>query len=322
MSLDLEPDDAQQALARAVEAFCREVGAEALARRPDGVLPRDAWRALGALGVLACATPEGDGGACEIVAALESLGRACFPGPLAASFFATQLLPAPERLRVASGEALVAVGAPPLVPWAAAADVFVETDGARAWLARARGPVAPVATLGAEPWGRVDLERGPELGPCAHAFALADLALAAYLAAAGQRLVDAASEHARTRRQFGRPIGDFQAVAHPLADCAMRLGAARDLARRAAAGFDAADVRAAAGFDAADVRVEELAAAAHLSARGAALEAASTSHQVFGALGVTLEGPAFLASRRIRQLASLPPGAARAREAVLAPLGL
>jgi alkylation response protein AidB-like acyl-CoA dehydrogenase len=311
VSLDLELDDAQQALAGAVEAFCREVGAEALARRADGVLARDAWRGLGALGVLACATPEGDGGACEIVAALEPLGRACFPGPLVSTFFATQLLPAPVRLRVASGEALVAVGAPPLVPWAAAADVFVETDGVHAWLGRPRGAVAPVATLGAEPWGRVELERAAELGSCSRALALADLALGAYLAGAGQRLVDAASEHARTRRQFGRPIGDFQAVAHPLADCAMRLGAARDLARRAAAAFDAAGARTG-----------ELAAAAHLSARGAALEAASTSHQVFGALGVTAEGPAFFASRRIRQLASLPPGVARAREAVLAPLGL
>ena len=311
MSLDLELDDAQQALAGAVEAFCREVGAEALARRSDAILPREVWRGLGALGVLACATPEGDGGACELVAALESLGRACFPGPLAATFFATQLLPAPERLRVASGEALVAVGAPPLVPWAAAADVFVETDGMRAWLARPRGPVVPVATLGAEPWGRVDLERGPELVPCARALALSDLALGAYLAAAGQRLVDAASEHARARRQFGRPIGDFQAVAHPLADCAMRLAAARDLARWAACCFDTGDARG-----------PELAAAARLSARTASLEAASTSHQVFGALGVTVEGPAFFASRRIRQLASLPPGSERAREAVLAPLGL
>ena len=310
MSLDLELDDVQQTLAGAVEAFCREVDAEALARRSEGV-PRDAWRGLGALGVLACATPEGDGGAREIVAALEPLGRACFPGPLASTYFATQLLPAPERLRVASGQALVAVGAPPLLPWAAVADLFVETDGESAWLARPRGDVVPVATLGAEPWGRVELERAAALGPCTRALALADLALGAYLAALGRRLVDAASEHARTRRQFGRPIGDFQAVSHPLADCVMRLGAARDLARRAAAAFDAEDARAT-----------ELAAAAHLSARAAALDAASTGHQVFGALGVTLEGPAFPASRRIRQLASLPPGPARARECVLAPLGL
>jgi hypothetical protein len=40
-------------------------------------------------------------------------------------------------------------------------------------------------------------------------------------------------------------------------------------------------------------------------------------HQVFGAIGITLEGPAFHVSRRIRQLAAWP-GEAAAREVVLA----
>ncbi len=311
MSVDLELDDAQQALAQAVEAFCRDVDAEALARRSDGVLPRPVWRGLAELGVLACATPEGDGGACEIAAALEVLGRACFPGPLAASFLATQVLPAAERRAVASGEALVSVGVPPLLPWAPVADLFLELDGARAWLARPRVAILAVETLGAEPWGRVELVREADLGDCGRALALADLALAAYLAGAGQRLLDAASEHARSRRQFGRPVGDFQAVAHPLADCAIRLAAAALLARCAASAFDAGDAR-----------VASLAAAARLSAGRAALEAASVAHQVFGALGVTVEGPAFFVSRRVRQLVALPPGEGHAREGVLQPLGL
>jgi hypothetical protein len=41
-----------------------------------------------------------------------------------------------------------------------------------------------------------------------------------------------------------------------------------------------------------------------------------TGHQVFGAVGITVEGPAFHVSRRIRQMASRP-AAAAAREAVL-----
>ena len=48
------------------------------------------WRELAALGVLALATPEGDGGALELVAALEALGDGVFPGPLPATFFATR----------------------------------------------------------------------------------------------------------------------------------------------------------------------------------------------------------------------------------------
>ena len=140
---------------------------------------------------------------------------------------------------------------------------------------------------------------------------VSDVARAAYLAAAGQRLVDAAAAHARNRVQFGRPIGDFQAVAHPLADCASRLLAARTLARVAAFWIDCGS---------GDSGVQ--AATARLSAGSAALESAHVAHQVFGAVGITLEGPAFAASRCIRQLVSLPPGEAFARASVLTNLGL
>ncbi|WP_215542080.1 acyl-CoA dehydrogenase family protein [Amycolatopsis sp. CA-230715] len=40
-------------------------------------------------------------------------------------------------------------------------------------------------------------------------------------------------DHARTRRQFGRPIGEFQAVSHRIADMRARLEAARLLVHRA-----------------------------------------------------------------------------------------
>ena len=51
-------------------------------------------------------------------------------------------------------------------------------------------------------------------------------------------------------------------------------------------------------------------------------DAVHVGHQVFGAVGITLEGPAFPLSRRIRQLASSPPGADTARSVLLADLGL
>ena len=54
-----------------------------------------------------------------------------------------------------------------------------------------------------------------------------------------------------------------------------------------------------------------------VSAFSSALDAVHVCHQVFGAIGITLEGPAFHVSRRIRQLASSP-GDAVAREVVLA----
>ena len=309
--LDLGFDDAQQAIADAVASFCRDRCSEAVVRAAANEFSLALWRDLAALGVLATATPEGDGGAVEIVAAMESLGRAVFPGPLAESFFAMQLLPAAERARVAVGEAIVSVGSPPLMPWAPIAGVFVEVDGDAAWLGEPRGAIEAVATLGGEAWGRTTLVRRMALGAPARAHALGNLALAAYLAAAGRRLVDAAAEHARARRQFGRAIASFQAVAHPLADCVIALDAAATLARVAAWEWDAEAVS-----------VSMRSAAARLSASRAAERAAHAAHQVFGALGVMRDGPAFFASRRILQLVALPPGPSPARATLLASLGL
>ena len=311
MSLDLAWDDTQQAIADAVASFCAERCPEETVRACAGSFPRALWSELAALDVLALATPEGDGGARELVAALESLGAAVFPGPLAASFLATQVLGAEERARVARGEWVVALGVPPLLPFAPVADCFLALSGGALHRATPRGDVEPLDTLGGEPWGRVALELGEVLPADDRAWALHDLALAAYAAAAGAALVRATAEHARVRTQFGRAIGDFQAVAHPLADAHVRTGGAATLARLAAHAWDAgsADLRARA-------------AAARLSATRAALEAAHTGHQLFGALGISVEGPVFHVSRRIRQLASQPPGPDVAREALLARHGL
>ena len=295
----------------ALEQFCADRCTPEVVKQSAGRFPDALWRELAALGVLALATPEGDGGALELVAALESLGRAVFPGPLASTALACQLLPEADRKSVVAGEVVVAVGSPPLLPWAPAAHIFVELDETRAWKCRARGSVTAVDTLGGEPWGRVALEREVELGDAALALSLYDIAQAAYLAAAGVGLLAAAAEHARTRTQFGRAIGEFQAVAHPLADCHLRLAAAETLARRAAFAFDRDDAEASV-----------LAAGARLSASAAARDTAFTCHQVFGALGITLEGPVFHVSRRIQQSVAQPPGTKRPHQQVLAAYGL
>jgi len=49
-----------------------------------------------------------------------------------------------------------------------------------------------------------------------------------------QTVVDLALQHARERKQFGRPIGTFQAIAHMLADMQTEVEAARTLVWRAA----------------------------------------------------------------------------------------
>lgn len=54
-----------------------------------------------------------------------------------------------------------------------------------------------------------------------------------------QRIVDYASDYARERVQFGRPIASYQAVAHKLVDMQIMTDAARGLVRRGAALLDA-----------------------------------------------------------------------------------
>lgn len=309
MSVDLGFDDAQHAIAEALSQFCAERYTEE-SQHGEADFPRELWRELGELGVLALGTAEGEGGACEAVAALEALGAALFPGPLAASLLAAQALPEALRARVCSGEALVSLGEPPLLPFAAQADLHLAVVGGK--LLRVEpSSIEPVATLGGEPWGRVEFGGGQALDAAPRAWALHDLALAAYGAAAGLALVEATAEHAKSRVQFGKPIGEFQAVAHPLADARIRLDAAAALARVAAHAWDT---------DAPDLR--ERAAAARLSAARAGVEAAHTGHQLFGALGITVEGPVFRFSRRLRQLASGAPAEAEARAALLAQRGL
>ncbi len=366
MSVDLAWDDGQQAIVDALGQFCRDRCSDEVTRAPSHAFPIDLWRDLAELGVLATGTPEGDGGPAEIAAAMAALGRAVFPGPLVASFFATQVLPEKERCAVAAGQAIVSAGVPPLMPWAPHATLFIEFEAPevprqpaeadeshardpqavnpldpldrldpsdalhdgreppalRAWLARRadRGAVALESTLGGEPWGRLKLVRERELEGVARAHHLSEMALAAYLASAGQRLVEDAAAHAKARTQFGRAIGEFQAVAHPLADCHMRLSASSTLARAAACQLE--QLEQLEQPDAGGSRAAALCGAARLSASAAAVSAVQVCHQVFGAIGITLEGPVFHVSRRILQLACLPPGSAPARRAVLDYFGL
>lgn len=102
------------------------------------------------------------------------------------------------------------------------------------------------------------------------------LAAAAQLLGAGSGLLDAATEYAKQRKQFGRPIGEFQAVKQKLADVLIALDLAEPLLHRAAL--------TAGGPDRArDVSAALVACgnAAHLAAR--------TGLQVHGAIGYTAE---------------------------------
>jgi alkylation response protein AidB-like acyl-CoA dehydrogenase len=58
--------------------------------------------------------------------------------------------------------------------------------------------------------------------------------MAAEAVGVAQRALDLGVEHARTRTQFGKPIGTYQAVSHPLAQTYTDVELARSLAYWAA----------------------------------------------------------------------------------------
>jgi len=148
-----------------------------------------------------------------------------------------------------------------------------------------------VETGAGEPWARVEAARGERLAGATRGIARHDLASAAYLVGAGLRQLDVTAAYVAERHQFGRPVGDRQAVAHPLADAWVDLQAADALACVAAA-------RDSLGGDG---RV--VARQASLAAGRAALRATYAAHQAMGAIGFAVEGPTARHSLLIRQCA-------------------
>jgi alkylation response protein AidB-like acyl-CoA dehydrogenase len=94
---------------------------------------------------------------------------------------------------------------------------------------------------------------------------------------AAQAVVDLALAYAKERKQFGRPIGSFQAIAHMLADMATEVEAARTLMWRAA-------WMVASGRDA----LKEISMAKLLSSETYA-KVANLGMQILGGYGYTME---------------------------------
>jgi 3-oxochol-4-en-24-oyl-CoA dehydrogenase len=129
--------------------------------------------------------------------------------------------------------------------------------------------------------------------------------------------VQTAAEYAKIRHQFGRPIGQFQAVKHR---CARMLTAAE---QAAAAVWDAARAEPGdPGSDSAPAREREFAASvAGLVALDAAVSCVHECIQVLGGIGYTWEHEAHLYYRRAMSLRSLLGPSASWQEKVAA-LGL
>ncbi len=125
---------------------------------------------------------------------------------------------------------------------------------------------------------------------------LGDLALvlsAAEAAGAARWCVETASAYAKVRVQFGRPIGQFQAVKHKLADMLMAVEQSAAVAWDAAAAFDAR-LSGAGGVG----EVALAASAAGAVAIEGAVRGAKDCIQVLGGIGFTWEHDAHLYLKR------------------------
>lgn len=105
------------------------------------------------------------------------------------------------------------------------------------------------------------------------------LGIAACAVGLAQAALDAAAAYAQERRQFGRPIADFQGLQFMLADMATQVEAARALYREAARRRDAGEA------------FSRQAAMAKLFATDAAMKVTTDAIQVLGGYGYTRDFP-------------------------------
>jgi len=120
------------------------------------------------------------------------------------------------------------------------------------------------------------------------------VALLSEQAGGARRAVEMATDYAKTRYQFGRAIGSFQAVKHMCADMLLEAESAVSAARFVAGSF--------AGQ--APSRIADL-ALAQAYCSDAFVFVAATNIQVHGGIGFTWEHPAHLYLRRARSDAQL-----------------
>lgn len=173
----------------------------------------------------------------------------------------------------------------------ATAGTLIVIDGNDLGLAHpAAGDVESVDSLFAYPMGR--LKGTPSITPLApeqvgQVGTWLRVACAAELAGLMQAAIDSTVEYLTVRKQFGRPLGTFQALRHRMAECAVLAGGVRRLALKAAWTGDAGD-----------------AALAALHAQDSATRICYDVHQMMGAMGMTLEMPLHLWTYRMKALLS------------------
>ena len=243
--------------------------------------------------------PEEFGGAggelADAATVLQELGRALVPSPLLGTTLAElALLAAPEPdaetlERLAEGGSIGAlVLDADYVVNGDIADVVVACDGDQVnrWT---RFSAQPVATM--DPTRRLARLRAEEVEAIGTDPGIADIAailLAAEQIGAAERCLELTVEYTKSRVQFGRPIGSFQALKHRMADLYVAVAAAR-----------------AVVSDACNEPTPTNAATARLAATEALCAVAAEGIQLHGGIAITWEHDMHLYFKRAHGSAQL-----------------
>ncbi len=260
------------------------------ARRFLSASPAPSWRELAELGWTGVSIPQELGGAglgfVEEGILFEETGRALLHAPFHSTVaLVLPALPADLRTEVARGDAswTIALGPlalRPLVPDLDTAervafvsgDGIYELEGFEREILETTDETRPLGVVvGGKPGRRLG-----DSGLTSEIRNRSLVALALEACGVGGRALEYAIEHATTREQFGRPIGAYQAVSHPLATSYAELELARS-----------SSLWAAWCVATGDPQLEIAAAAAKALAADAAVTACERSIQVHGGIGFT-----------------------------------
>jgi len=293
---------------------------------------RDAarWANIFETGLTATLLPEDTGGLglaeLDFVLVAEAAGYAALPEPLVESAgVAAPLLAAidPAHELLAAPANSLAIGHP-INPFVADADtaaaLLLQHNGAT-YLARpdqvklTRQPSTdPFRRLFSVDW-TPDTPIATDPGPWDDALDRGALFAAAQCVGVAQKAIDLAVDYAKTREQFGKPIGSYQAVKHLIANAQVKVEFARPVIHAAAAVLPQRDAFSRARISHAKLVAGE---AADLATR--------TALQVHGAMGYSWEvdvhfllkralalgaawgGPAFHRGRVLARMAQQPLG--------------
>jgi len=290
-----------------------------------GTYDENAWKELCELGWPGIFVDEQYGGQglgiVELIILMEELGYTLAPVPFLSNAAAGLMIQAAgsdeQKQRwlpgIASGEArgaaaLVRGDEAKLVPDGDNAEVIVLcADGGVSVVERSAADVEPVATMDStRRYARVRAGGGEPLpGEVGPGIGAGLLAVSAELTGVAQRAMEMAVEYARDRKQFGRPIGAYQAVSHRCAQMLLETEGARSATYY--------------GAWTADAQPEELELAASMAkaySSDAGWRVCSSSLQVHGGIGFTWEHDLHFFLKRAKVDALLWGSASEHRERV------